>query len=455
MFSSSLWSSEQPNVIIIFTDDQGYADLGSYGSDSIKTPNLDALAHSGIRFTDFYVSNSVCSASRAALLTGRSSVKTHAKDVYWPDERGLDAKEELLPELLKKVGYNTAMFGKWHLGDNVDTLPGAQGFDYYYGIPYSNDMHLGVNLEFSEHVKFTRGYSLTTAQELQAYYQENGRPKGIDKNSLATREKFKVPLVENSKMIEFPAEQESLTQRYFDGAIEFIENKNHSPFFIYLAPAMPHVPLYASKKFLGKSDGGLYGDTIEELDWYVGKLLRYLESSGLRENTLIVYASDNGPWLRMTNFTGSAKPLREGKKTFYEGGIRVPGIMSWPAQYPEGKTSAQVVSTMDILPTIAYHAKVPLPDMSLDGANISELLALKSPKQRTIYFTSENKVMAVRFGNWKYVVADKNNLSTAPAENDQLFNLKTDISETKNVIAQYPKVASEIRMMLLNYQNQP
>ncbi|MFT5168567.1 MAG: arylsulfatase A-like enzyme, partial [Saprospiraceae bacterium] len=296
-------SPTPPNIVIIFTDDQGYQDLGCYGSPDIETPHLDQMAKEGIRFTNFYVSQPVCSASRASLLTGCYANRLGIHGAFMPFVgKGLNPGEETIAEILKPLGYATGVFGKWHLGSEEKFLPTRQGFDEYFGIPYSNDMwphhpQQGTVFDFGD-----------------------------------------LPLFENEKIIDTLDDQSMTTTWYTDHAIDFIKKNKKQPFFLYLPHSQPHVPLFVSDKFKGKSKRGLYGDVISEIDWSVGQVLKTLKENNLDEKTLVIFASDNGPWLSYGTHSGVALPLREGKGTALEGGVRVPCIMRWPGNIPQGVT---------------------------------------------------------------------------------------------------------------------
>ena len=390
-------STDKPNFIIIFTDDQGYQDVGCFGSPNINTPNLDRMAAEGMKFTDFYVAASICSPSRAALLTGCYPPRVSITKVLFPrDSIGLNPKEVTIADILKAQGYATACVGKWHLGHLPQFLPMQQGFDSYYGIPYSNDMRI----------------------------------KRGDKSG--------PPLMRNEDIIEHPAEQATLTQRYTEESIKFITENKNRPFFLYLPHTMPHVPLFVSEKFKGKSKRGLYGDVIEEIDWSVGRILKTLKDLGIDEKTLVLFTSDNGPWLGKKHHGGSALPLRDGKFTTYEGGMREPTIMRWPGEIPEGKVCGEVCGTIDLLPTFARLAGAEPPaDRVIDGKDIWPLISgrprAKSPHKAFFYYRG-NKLEAVRSGRWKLHRKKK----TA------LYDLEIDISEKNNLAAGHPKIVKRL-----------
>ncbi|MCM2679334.1 sulfatase family protein [Echinimonas agarilytica] len=452
---STIAQAKQPNVIIVFTDDQGWEDLSSYGSTTIATPRLDELAQSGIQLNDFYVASSVCSASRAALLTGRAPVNNGVLGVYFPDTKGMKPSEITMAEVLKEAGYATAAIGKWHLGDQKESLPTGQGFDYYYGIPFSNDMFIGHSHSFAEDVTFHQGYDLAKAKADQALVKKAGKKRAFIKKSGI---KELVPIFENEQIIEYPAEQASLSKRYVDKAIDFINQSNDSPFFVYLTPSMPHVPLFASPEFKGKSKGGLYGDTVEEIDYHIGRLMDFLEAKDLRDNTILVFASDNGPWLGYGKHAGNAGPFSHGKFTNYEGGIRVPAIISWPTKIKQGQQSSEIVSALDLLPTIAHYAKAELPKRTIDGHNIADYLEGKqSTLEHPNFLHFKNKVAGVRVGDWKYIrsgmaVYGKSG-RTPNNEQELLFNLKDDPAEQTNLADRFPERVAELQTMVTTYES--
>ncbi|MGQ1891314.1 sulfatase family protein [Thermophagus sp. OGC60D27] len=433
--------TSKPNVVIIFTDDQGYQDLGCYDSPKIKTPNIDKMAEEGIRFTDFYVSASVCSPSRASLLTGKYSFGNGVGGVVFPDRKGMDPQQVTLAEVLKTAGYATACFGKWHLGDLETSLPLNQGFDEYFGIPYSNDMFIGVKQKFADSVNFRNGYTLQKAREDQEFIKENyTKRKKIAEYGI----KELVPLFEGNKIVEYPCDQATLTKRYFDRAFDFIEKNDENPFFVYLAPAMPHVPLFASEEFKNTSERGLYGDVIEEIDWNVGELVNYLEKNELDENTMIIFTSDNGPWLGYGDHAGSAEPLRDGKFTNYEGGVRVPCVMYWPGQWDRGKVSHEIVSTVDFFPTIANYAGAEYD--RVHGIDISSHLENTDNKLSRDYvlYTKNTDVHGIRKGDWKYLPYSGERFADRKEFPPQLFNLKEDVSEKNNLYDTHPDIARDL-----------
>jgi len=394
-----------PNFIVIFADDLGYGDLGCYGHPTIRTPQLDRMAAEGLRFTQFYVAECVCTPSRAALLTGRyplrSGMCSDRRRVLFPNSSGgIQDSEVLFSEGLRDRGYATACIGKWHLGHLPPYLPTRHGFDSYFGVPYSNDM----------------------------------RP---------------CPLLRNTEVLEEPVEQRTLTRRYSDEAIDFLRKNRERPFLLYLAENFPHVPLFASTEHQGKSPRGLYGDVVEELDANIGRILQELRDLGLDQNTLVIFTSDNGPWLTQGLAGGSAGLLREGKGSTWEGGMREPALFWWPGTIPAGRVTTELGSTLDILPTLFSLAQVPpLENVTLDGFDLSPLLrgTGPSPRQAMFYYRG-TQLMAVRFGRWKahYFTQPGYGGGTRETHNPPLlFNLDQDPSERFNVADKHADVLQEI-----------
>lgn len=444
-------NAPRPNFIIIFTDDQGYQDLGCFGSPQIRTPNLDRMAAEGIRFTDFYVGASVCSASRACLLTGRYSGRNGVGGVYFPDVGGMNPEETTIAEVLREAGYATACFGKWHLGDRTEYLPTNRGFDTWFGIPYSNDMWIGPSQRISPLAVFREGWDLDRAlADQKAAGGLKHHPKRYDALTAAGM-KSRAPLMEGIEIVEYPADQATLTRRYFDRAIDFIDKTDHRPFLIYLAPTMPHVPLFASGQFEGKSERGLYGDVIEEIDWNVGRLLDHLSQSGADENTLVIYASDNGPWLSKGDQAGSSLPLRDGKFSNYEGGIRTPTLARWPGTIPAGTVSNEVGATIDILPTLVALAGADRPEgVIIDGTDLSAHLADPTAaieRADGFYIFNKTDVIGLRQGDWKYL-RHEGIRKADPETPPELYNLAEDISETTNLAETHPDKAAELDRLI-------
>ncbi|QGY42558.1 sulfatase-like hydrolase/transferase [Maribellus comscasis] len=428
--------TSKPNFIVIFADDMGYGDVGVYGNPTIKTPNLDRIATEGQKWTNFYVAASVCTPSRAGLLTGRLPIrsgmcneKPHVLTIR--SKGGLPQKEITIAQALKGAGYQTACIGKWHLGHLPQFLPTAHGFDYYYGIPYSNDMNFD-------------------------------KDKAGDKTLFEAKkspeiEYFDVPLMRNTEIIERPVEQSTITKRYTYEAINFIEENKEKPFFLYLAHAIPHVPLYRSAEFEGISLRGKFGDVIEELDWSVGRILSTLKENGLDKNTLVVFTSDNGPWLIYDEQGGSAGLLRGGKGETFEGGMREPAIF-----WGEGLVKPGVVmdmgTTMDLLPTFCKLADVKLRnDRIYDGYDISPVLSGEGKSKRDmVFYYRGTDVFAIRKGAYKahfYTQSgygkDERKLQDPPL----LYNLEIDPSEKYNIADQYPEIIQEITQILKEHQS--
>ncbi len=423
----------KPNFVIIFADDQGYQDVGCFGSPLISTPNLDRMAKEGTKFTDFYSAASVCSPSRAALLTGCYPPRTGVTGVLFPrDKKGLNPKEITIADVLKEQGYASACIGKWHLGHLKEFLPRQNGFDYYYGIPYSNDMTIDPAMKLADDVIL---HEPMTAEKVKSEKPKRNR----------------VPLLRNEEVIEYPVDQALLTKRYTEEAIKFIKANRDKPFFLYLPHTMPHIPLFASEKFKDTSKRGLYGDVIEEIDWSVGEIIKALKEAGVDENTLIVYTSDNGPWLSKGKNGGCALPLRGGKFSTYEGGMREPTLMRWPGRIPAGKVCGEVCGTIDMLPTFAGLAggKVPT-DRVIDGRDIWPLMSgkpkAKSPHDAYYYYRG-TRLEAVRCGRWKLRITGKKNAV-------ELYDLAADISEKKNMAGNNPDVVKRLREKMQHFDEQ-
>jgi arylsulfatase A len=399
----ALAAERPPNIVMILCDDLGYGDLGCYGS-KIRTPNLDRMAADGARFTHFLSANPVCSPSRAALMTGRYPTRVGIPRVLFPkDTTGISDSETTIAQMLKAKNYKTMCIGKWHLGHLPQFLPTAHGFDEYFGIPYSNDM--------------------------------------------APR-----PLMHNTETLEEPAKLETLTPRYTEQALRFIDGAKGSPFFLYMPHTYPHIPLAASGRFRGKSPLGLYGDVVEEIDWSVGQVLEALKKHGLENNTLVMFSSDNGPW-----YQGSPGGLRGRKGMTYEGGVREPFLARFPGRIPRGRLCRSLASMMDVLPTVAKLTGAPLPTNPLDGIDIWPLMAGQKeelPRELLLYFDDIN-LQCARWGRWKLHVTRYNSQAYSPApaggrvnlplKNPELYDLENDPEEGYDVAPEHPDTVAEIR----------
>ena len=427
-------SSIQPNIVIIFCDDLGYGDLGTFGHPTIRTPNLDKMAEEGQKWTNFYVGASVCTPSRAALITGRLPIRSGMcgnRRVLFPNSiGGLQDSEITIAEALKTRGYSTACVGKWHLGHLPEYLPTNHGFDSYFGIPYSNDMDR-VKID----VWNNKGDNLKEPEYMR----------------------WNVPLMRNEEIIERPAVQTTITKRYTEESVKLIRENKDQPFFLYLAHNLPHIPLFTSEAFQDTSLRGLYGDVIEEIDWSVGQVLETLRTEGLAENTMVVFTSDNGPWLVFDQHGGSAGLLRDGKGTTWEGGMREPTIFWWPGTIQTGVVT-DMGSTMDLFPTACKLAGADFPaDRIMDGVDLSPSLFEEGEGLRkTMFYYRRTELYAVRLGLYKAhlitesaYTGDNNLVYHNPP---LLFHLGHDPSEKYNIAEDHPDVIASIMQEVERHQ---
>jgi len=439
--------AQKPNVIIIFMDDMGYGDPVCYGGGPYQTPQMDALAAQGMRFTNFYVAQAVCSASRSALLTGCYPTRIGISGALFPySTMALNPEEQTLPELLQGAGYKTGMMGKWHLGQKEPFLPLQHGFNEYLGIPYSNDMW-PVNFD--------------------------GTPQ---RDTSTNKGKYHpLPLIEGNKTIRTIntlEDQGQLTQTFTERAVRFIgQNKSH-PFFLYLAHPMVHVPIAASEHFRGKSGAGLYGDVMEEVDWSVGEVIKALKANGVYQNTIVIFTSDNGPWLTFGDHAGNTAGLREGKGSHWEGGLKVACMIAWPGKVPAGKVCNGLMTTMDLLPTLAKLCGAPLPSKKIDGLDCSALLLAKttlSPRTEFAYYYDRNNLKAIRDREWKLVFACVSQTYNKPGavgfggfpgrhETDSvplaLYNLHQDPGEERDLKDKFPEVVQRLSAAAERYRSE-
>ncbi|MGH2688255.1 MAG: sulfatase-like hydrolase/transferase, partial [Actinomycetota bacterium] len=446
--SLSRTDERPPNVILILADDLGYADIGCFGPRRIRTPHLDSLALEGTRFTDFYVAQAVCTASRAALLTGCYPNRVGLQGALnHTSTTGIHENEVLLSELFKARGYATAVYGKWHLGSQAKFWPLRHGFDEFFGLPYSND---------------------------------NGPLHPVVRDIPA------LPLIEGEQVVERDPDQAQFTKRFTDRAVDFIHRNRSRPFFLYLPHVMPHVPIFSSPAFRGRSEVGLYGDVIEELDWGVGQVLEAVARQGLESRTLVIFLSDNGPFLSYGNHAGSARPLREGKLTTWDGGVRVPCLMRWPGRIPAGRTCAEPLMSIDLYPTLASLVGASLPNVGIDGMNIGPVLAGEpgaKSRQEAYFFFAGEELQAVRSGDWKLHLPHEYLSPAEPPGRDgkpanfgglkpdsiqqsgirgiasrhgyevrqtglALYNLREDVGETHNVVDQHPDLVKRLQALV-------
>lgn len=447
--------NQPPNIVILFADDLGYGDLGSFGHPYIRTPELDELARLGQRWTDFYVASPVCSPSRAALLTGRLPVRSGLYGdrirVYFPDEPGgFPDSEVSIAEALKEHGYATGIFGKWHLGDAEHAYPTEHGFDEWLGVPYSNDMNWVGEPSFDE----MRAMAARGEMEERARIYSHRPAKYAEPKA----EYFNSPLVSSStagSSIEQPTDQTTLTGRYTEAAIDFIERNADDPFLVYVPYTMPHTPLFRSSEFAGTSLGGRYGDVVEEIDWSVGQIRRSLEDQGLAENTLIVFTSDNGPWLTMDEEGGRAGLLKMGKGSTYEGGVRVPTVFYWPGQIKPG-TVSEIGSTLDLFATAMGLAEIDN-QSGVDGFDLSSVLKSgeKSPRTEMPYYRG-GQLYAYRQGPWKLHFIVEGSYGQPPIKTElelpELYNLHRDPSERFDVASGNPEVVADILAAVARHQ---
>ncbi len=424
LVTATVRAESLPNVVLIFADDLAYADLSCYGAKGYSTPTLDRMAREGVKFTDFYAAQAVCSASRAALLTGCYSNRVGILGALGPASKiGINEKETTLAEVLKSRGYATAVYGKWHLGHAPKFLPTRHGFDDYFGLPYSNDMW----------------------------------PKHPTNNSFPD-----LPLIEGERIVEYNPDQRNLTTWYTERSVRFIEKNKDRPFFLYVPHNMPHVPLHVSDKFAGKTERGLFGDVIEEIDWSVDQILDSLKRNGLEEKTLVIFTSDNGPWLSYGDHAGSAEPLREGKGTTFDGGQREPCLMRWPGKIPAGTVCREPAMTIDILPTIAHLAGATVPE-GIDGKDIWPLisgqLGAKSPHEALLFYWGR-ELQAIRSGRWKlHFPHEYRSLKGEPGSGGlpgpyiqrkigpELFDLEADPGESKDVASEHPDLVRRLESL--------
>lgn len=430
-----------PNVVVIFIDDMGYADIRPFGDTQYPTPNLDRMAAEGRRFTDFVVSSAVCSASRAALLTGCYHRRVGISGALGPKSNiGINANETTIAELCKTKGYRTAVFGKWHLGHNPKFLPPNHGFDEYYGIPYSNDMW------------------------------------PLHPGSIAKRQKdpdaaipwSELPMIEGTRIVNEsvqPEDQMVMTKEFTERAVDFIKRDPDKPFFLYVPHPMVHVPLYCSEEFLGKSGAGLFGDVVMEVDWSVGQILSAVEDIGAERNTLVVFTADNGPWLSYGTHAGKATPLREGKGTMFEGGYREPTLMWWKGKIPAGTTCDKLCSSIDILPTVAKLIDAELPDHKIDGKDIRPLMFgdqnAESPHDGFYCYYKGGELQAVRNERYKLVFphtyrtlkGHPGGVHGIPVGYQQekiglsLYDLDEDVSEKVNLVNKHPEIVKQLEII--------
>jgi arylsulfatase A-like enzyme len=439
MAAATGWSATEkpPNFVLIFLDDSGWADFHPFGSPAYRTPNVERLAAEGCRFNNFYVPQAICSASRSALLSGCYPGHTKVIGAIGPGARGLDPKYRTLGQVMKSAGYSTAVFGKWHIGDQPDTRPPARGFDESCGLMYSNDM-------WEYHPQNPDHY-----RSFPLHFWENGEIK-----------------VERMT----PREQPMLTTWYTEHAVDFIKRKKDGPFFLYIPHSMPHVPIFASEKFKGKSGAGTYGDVMMEIDWSVGEVMKALKANRVEDNTLVFFSSDNGPWISYGNYAGKT-PFREAKATSFDGGTRSACIVKYPGKIAPGTASNKAWSTVDMLPTLSHLAGAKLPDYPIDGRNVWDLVSGKpgavNPHEYYAFSTGPNfEAVMTGDGKWKlHVPHHYQTLVTAghdgsPGQYRQteiglaLYDMEADPYEKNNVLDQNPEIAKRLQAYAADHRRQ-
>ena len=420
-------ANDKVNVVLIFSDDQGYGDLGCFGSEKIKTPNIDQMAKEGRKFTNFMVASPVCTPSRAALLTGcyPKRVGLHQHVLFPSSTKGLHPDEYTLADHFKSQGYATACYGKWHLGHHPETLPRQNGFDHYFGIPYSNDMNHPDN----------KG-------------KPRGGPDGMDilwNDPESTLTKWKTPLIENEKIVELPVDQRTITRRCTDKTISFIKKNKDNPFFVYVPHSMPHIPLYVPDEIRDPNPLNAYTCVIEHIDAEVGRIIKTIKELKLDQKTIVIYTTDNGPWLPFKHHGGSAGPLREGKGTTFEGGQRVPCVMWGPSRIPANTVCDELMGTIDLLPSLAAITKRKIPSQKkIDGLDASNLIlgTGSTPRKEFLHYTSRGELEGIRSGEWKLLRKKPRNKKQA--EMVMLFNLSKDLSEENNLAQEQPAIVARL-----------
>ena len=422
-----LLGTDKVNVVLIFADDQGYGDLGCFGSKKIKTPNIDQMAKEGRKFTNFMVASPVCTPSRAALLTGcyPKRVGLHQHVLFPSSTKGLHPDEYTLADHFKSQGYATACYGKWHLGHHPETLPRQNGFDHYFGIPYSNDMNHPDN----------KG-------------KPKGGPDGMDilwNDPESTLTKWKTPLFENEKIVELPVDQRTITRRCTDKTISFIKKNKDNPFFVYVPHSMPHIPLYVPDEIRDPNPLNAYTCVIEHIDAEVGRIIKTIKDLKLDKNTIVIYTTDNGPWLPFKHHGGSAGPLREGKGTTFEGGQRVPCVMWGPSRIPANTVCDELMGTIDLLPSLAAITNRKIASKKkIDGLDASNLIlgSGSTPRKEFLHYTSRGVLEGIRSGDWKLLRKKPRNKKQT--EMVMLFNLSEDLGEEINLAQEQPAIVARL-----------